>query len=69
MEKDLEYTKMACYYDELYKNKDYEKEIQRMDGPEQHGVLGPRRRDVYEPRCGIYTHRAGFVCGPAGLCG
>lgn len=51
MEKDLEYTKMACYYDKLYKNKDYKKEVEFIKA-----VVGVDNLTILDAGCGTGNH-------------
>lgn len=51
MKKDLEYTKMACFYDELYKNKNYKREVDFIEG-----FLNSKEDKILDAGCGTGNH-------------
>ena len=51
MKKDLEYTKMACFYDELYKNKNYKREVGFIEK-----FLNSKEDKILDAGCGTGNH-------------
>lgn len=51
MRKDLEYTKMACFYDELYKNKNYKREVDFIEN-----FLNSKENKILDAGCGTGNH-------------
>ena len=51
MKKDLEYTKMACFYDELYKNKNYKREVDFIEK-----FLNSKEDKILDAGCGTGNH-------------
>lgn len=51
MKKDLEYTKMACFYDELYKNKNYKREVDFIEN-----FLNSKKNKILDAGCGTGNH-------------
>ena len=51
MKKDLEYTKMACYYDLFYKNKNYKKEVSFIEN-----FLNSKECVILDAGCGTGNH-------------
>ena len=51
MKKDLEYTKMACFYDELYNKKNYKREVDFIEN-----FLDSKEDKILDAGCGTGNH-------------